>query len=389
MTLLQRAEAPHAAKPFGELDGKQFYNICYRNFDKCEYVQADDDHAKERRIAMQCNSKDGVKPLTKEEQETERALNWQLVKKFTMSIFKMSFTNFSFPAGYSEPRTFIERSAEFFSFLVGGYIDKAIAESNTERKLAYIATGVIAGFHLYLQQKKPWNPTLGETYVGRWENGVTCYGEQTSHHPPITNMQLIPDSGKWRIDSQCNFIIAQGMQINIHQSGVQRLTLDDGTVYEWEFPSICVTGLLSGDRVVKVVSPFLLKDVTHNLEVYIEISPKKSKARGITSPRVTTIWGGIRQIGKTGDSDMIKSITGDYCDSVLVDGEIFWNIATDFSKRPSALVQDELLLPSDGRFRIDRAYLINKTVSEADPAKTLLEELQRRDAKLRKKESHE
>lgn len=386
MSLLQRAEAPHKEAPFGELNNKKFYNICYRGFEKCELVHPDNDHAKERRIAMECNTKDGVKPLTKEEQDAERALNWQLVKKFTMSIFKMSFTNFSFPAGYSEPRTFIERSAEFFSFLADGYIDKAIAEVDPERRLGYIATGVMAGFHLYLQQKKPWNPTLGETYVGRWENGVTCYGEQTCHHPPITNMQIIPDNGKWSIDSQSNFIIAQGMTVNIHQSGLQKLTLSDGTVYEWEFPSISVTGLLSGDRIVKVVSPFSVKDVTNNLEVYMEISPKKSKARGITNPRVTTVWGGIRPLGKTADADFTKTITGDYCDSILVDGEVFWNIAKDTSKRPLAVVSDDDLLPSDGRFRIDRSYLIKQSVAEADKAKTLLEELQRRDAKLRKKE---
>lgn len=82
-----------------------------------------------------------------------------------MAIFKMDITRFSFPVGYNEPRTFVERATDLFSFLVMEYIDKALEQTNPTDGLSYLAAGIIARFHLYLQQKKPWNPLLGETYV--------------------------------------------------------------------------------------------------------------------------------------------------------------------------------------------------------------------------------
>lgn len=37
--------------------------------------------------------------------------------------------------------------------------------------------------------EKPFNPILGETFQG-WVNGCPIYGEQISHHPPVSSMLL-------------------------------------------------------------------------------------------------------------------------------------------------------------------------------------------------------
>lgn len=382
---MSRTAAPHTGDPFGTLNGEPFYNVSYTSFPKQELNPLQYDYARERDNALNHNSKDGVKPMTKEEQAFERELNWKLIKKFTRAIFKMDVTKFSFPVGYSEPRTFMERAADLFGFLVNGFIDKITAETLPEKKLAYMASSIIAGFHLYLQQKKPWNPVLGETYVGRWSNGVTFWGEQTSHHPPISNVQIRPDDNKWKIDAQFNFVIDQGFtQINIHQKGTSTLTLEDGTVYQWEFPTIIVNGLLHGDRIVKVLGPLCIKDVSHNLEAFVKISPSKGKEKGLESPRATTVWGGVREAGAKAETFKVR-ITGDYADKVLIDDTEVWNLSSDIINRPGEIIPDEEMLPSDARFRIDRSWLIQGNIDVADEAKTLLEELQRKDAKLRAK----
>jgi hypothetical protein len=39
---------------------------------------------------------------------------------------------------------------------------------------------------------KPFNPILGETYQGNFDDGTEVYCEHTSHHPPITNFFMHP-----------------------------------------------------------------------------------------------------------------------------------------------------------------------------------------------------
>jgi hypothetical protein len=300
-----------------------------------------------------------------------------------MSLFKINVTEFSFHVGFNETRTFLERGGELFSFLVCDFLDRAYLCESPEIRLSYIAIGVIASFHLYLQAKKPWNPTLGETYVGQWPNGTTMFAEQVSPHPPVTSVHLKSPLNHWRIDAHMCFGIDLGvMKTDIKQKGWTRLRFDDGSTYEWEFPTIRVTGILKGERILCVKGPFRMKDITDNLEFHIKIAPKMSKVRQIHSVRATTIWGGVRRKGADKDAFLIR-VTGNYADTIYLDGEPVWRLETDFVQRPCAKVEEDALLPSDCRFRIDRAMLIQGDVAAAGDAKELMQSLQRRDANLR------
>jgi hypothetical protein len=331
--------------------------------------------------AVHHNSKDGVKPMTKEEQDYERDLNWKLIKQVTMAIFKMDVTRFSFPVGYCEPRTFIERAGDLFSFLATDFIDTALATGVPEQRFALITVGVIASFHLLLQSKKPWNPALGETFVARWPNGATFFGEQTSHHPAISCIQI---RGRgWKIDASLSFGIDQGLvKIDVLQKGLIHLEIADGSAYEWEFPTLRATGLLRGDRIVVVRGSLKIRDIRNALEAVVKVDPKNPKKKGIAHCRATTIWGGIRAVGDK-KQPFLRTITGDYAGKVFINGEQAWDIETDFAPRPLEEIEDAELLPSDGRFRVDRSYLIRGDEERASQAKNIFEELQRRDAQLR------
>ncbi|OHS98558.1 Oxysterol binding protein [Tritrichomonas foetus] len=429
VNLINLKEAPHTGKEVATFDGKKYYNASYTGFPKQELILPDNDYKCDRTIAIKKNSKDGVKPMTKEEQDFERSLNWKVIKKFTMEIFKMDVTKFSFPVGYNEPRTFVERATDLFSFLVTKYMDDVLNTTDPVQRFSYLAVGIIAGFHLYLQKKKPWNPVLGETYVGQWSNGVTMYGEQTSHHPPVSNIQVIPPDNKWRIDAQFNFGIDQGIfLVNILQKGLTKLTLNDGTIYEWEFPTISVTGIVKGDRVVKVKGPFVMRDLTNNLEVFVNVNPSKSNSKNFQNNQqdllnmnpeqfeqvmaneeeekkhhkkekkekkdkkekkekkpknkypVTSIEGGVR---KMGEEKFLSLIHGDYTSEVYINTTKVWSIKNDISERPLKPIPDDMLLLSDCRYRIDRAMLVQGDMKKADKAKLVLEECQRHDYKLR------
>jgi hypothetical protein len=127
-----------------------------------------------------------------------------------------------------------------------------------------------------------------------------------------------------------------------------------------------------------------MKDLTNDLEMHVEIAPKPSRQRGIAFSRATTIWGGVRRRGAETDAFVTK-ITGGYAGVICLDGRPIWTIERDFAQRPSVKIDDDELLPSDCRFRIDRSMLIQGNISGAEEGKALLENLQRRDAKVRVK----
>jgi hypothetical protein len=116
----------------------------------------------------------------------------------------------------------------------------------------------------------------------------------------------------------------------------------------------------------------------------VKVFPKKSRALRIADSRATAVWGGVFSPDAKPNTFLAR-ITGDYAGTIFLDETPVWNIATDFASRPTVAVQDELL-PSDCRFRIDRAMLIQGDMAAAEEAKTLLESLQRHDAHLRRKE---
>lgn len=378
-SITARSSAPVQpdATAMGELSGAPVYNTSYTTCPRQDLVYDDDDYSKERRLCRECSDDYGVKPMTKEELDEERALTWAIIKRLTMSVLSMDFTSFSFPVGYSEQRSFLERMADLFTYLAGGYADKVSAATDPAQRLQYLTAGVCAGFITYMQTKKPWNPILGETFVCKWPNGVTMYAEQTSHHPPISDIQITSPSGAWKCNAHCNFTINSGvLSVDVVQAGVFVLELADGTRYEWEFPIINVSGVIRGERYVNVKGPIVLRDVTNGLVSTVEVAPKTgfwSRARATAlEGKVTAEDGSVR-----------STLSGDFTKALAVDGEEVWQLDKNVCHRPTAQVDDAELLPSDSRFRLDRYYLINKDLDTADRAKVIMEEAQRREEKLR------
>lgn len=62
-------------------------------------------------------------------------------------------------------------------------------------RLKNVIASVIAGLHLTCTQAKPFNPILGETYQGVFEDGTLIYCEQVSHHPMVSAWEMIGPNG--------------------------------------------------------------------------------------------------------------------------------------------------------------------------------------------------
>jgi hypothetical protein len=244
----------------GELSGRKIYNTSYAGFGRTELVYPDPDYSLERTVIKSRNRDTACFPMSDKELEEERALTWTLIRKFTNAIFTMDFTSFSFPVGYSEQRSFLERTADLFSFVADDYADQIRDSGVPETRLQLLATAIIAGFHIYMKYKKPWNPVLGETLVSRWPNGVTLYAEQSSHHQ-IYGPKNDDGDYAWHCHAHCCFTISSGVtQVDIHQNGVFQLEFDDGFTYEWQYPVISVFGIVKGERSVLVKGPIVVKE---------------------------------------------------------------------------------------------------------------------------------
>jgi len=386
--LHERKQAPTQSEIMGEVDGYVIRNTSYAPVPQIDLVYSDDDYSKERERSMNHNSQYGVMPMTKEEQEAEKELNWGLVKQFTMNVFSFDFAHFSFPVAYSEPRSFLERTADIFTFLADKYIDLADEEASRAKRLIYLATGILSGFQLYMQSKKPWNPVLGETYTGGWANGNKIFAEQISHHPAISAFEIHGQKNKWKCSSQCQFSISAGpRKALIKQAGVFSLSLSDGTMYEWEFPDITVWGVIYGDRIIQIEGPVTIRDITNDLECIIELWPSKDRNKQIYSTQASTVWGSVFQSDDY-YREPLYIISGDYTDKLIGNydsSNVLWDIRKDIVKRPLAHAQESEILPSDSRYRLDRAMLIQNQIEEAETAKRVIEESQRREEKMRNK----
>ena len=385
MTLLSLKAAPQNNPKAKTIDGITIGSLSPVGIPRTELPFPDDDYSFERDRAKTKNTPEGLMPVPHAECKKEHKLSKKLLKKYASNVFQTKAL--SFPIAYSEPRSYLERAADLFSFLVTKYIDKAISEKSSKSKLAVIATGIIAGFHIDLNPKKVFNPYLGETFVGEWSNGTRIYAEQTSHHPPISDIQIFGPDGKWQCYAHADFEVDSGMnQVEVKQNGKFRLELKDGPIYEWCFPSVFLTGFIKGDKTIKIKSDLEVVDLTNNLICVVEMNPKKNSKYGIEDPIASTILGGVKKNSKKlviGPTEYKHPITGDYCKEVLYCGKKLWDIDTDISERPLKTVSDDLLLLSDSRFRFDRVLLIQGKLEEADEAKIQLEEIQRKEEKHR------
>lgn len=97
----------------------------------------------------------------------------------------MNLTRISFPIRAMVARSGLERnlaSAAFFPLYVG----RACREQSRLERLKLVVAACIATFHVNLSFAKPLNPILGETIVGRLNDGTQLYAEQVAHHPPVS-----------------------------------------------------------------------------------------------------------------------------------------------------------------------------------------------------------
>lgn len=417
MILNHLKEAPNLCKVpvAGTAEGISIRTISTIGIPRTELPANDTDYSYERNRSITKNTPVGLQPYTHEECKNERKIAKKYFKEYTANVFKLDAykAGITFPIEFSDTRTYLERCADLFSFLATQYIDKAIKLKNDPKEashmLAYITAGVVSALHIDINCKKLFNPYVGETFVGRWPNGATLYAEQSYHHPPVSDYEIIGPNNGWYCSAHTSFDVSTSInQIEIKQNGTFTLKIKDGPVYEWTFPTATVSGILKDIKTVRVKGEIKIVDTTNKLVSHVEMCPNLKKIpsnhyfHSMKEANASTVYGEITSLNSKNekknkshnnnkhngshhhhDENCENIFYGDYCKELYFNNEKIWDINENFAQRPIKTISDDLLLPSDSRYRYDRYLFIEGKQSEAEKAKLALETIQRREEKLR------
>eukprot|EP01098_Paradermamoeba_levis_P006838 TRINITY_DN2846_c0_g1_i1.p1 TRINITY_DN2846_c0_g1~~TRINITY_DN2846_c0_g1_i1.p1 ORF type:complete len:369 (-),score=119.45 TRINITY_DN2846_c0_g1_i1:98-1204(-) len=362
---------------------------------------ADKKAPKLERLPNADNKTGGWKLTDQSQIVNQKNVAMDIIKQIGQNLVnKKDLVSVTMPINICEPRSYLQRIADGWCH-APNFLTKAAKTSDPVERLKLVVTFVISGLHNTCSQKKPLNPILGETYECVFEDGTTCYMEQSSHHPPISSWQVFgPDNcysfygwGQW-----CAFF--RGNCVKGHQKGPLFIEFPDGTKIEFNLPEVWVKGVLYGERIIEYEGEVSFKDEKNNLLAEVTISPPGSS--GFISrlcgysdkPLSDYMLGDIYKISKGDDDgqDQIHKasfckITGSWLGCILFDDVSYWDFRDNLKLHTT--IPKENPLPSDARFREDLIHLAKGDEKGAQEMKTKLENKQRRDAKLRKEKGKE
>jgi len=72
-------------------------------------------------------------------------------------------------------------------------------------RMKFVICFAIAGLQYGAIQDKPFNPILGETFQGFFEDGSQIFIEQVSHHPPVSAFQVLGPKDSFNFYGRCEY----------------------------------------------------------------------------------------------------------------------------------------------------------------------------------------
>eukprot|EP01132_Coremiostelium_polycephalum_P003275 gene3275-4102_t len=306
----------------------------------------------------------GWKFIDDVELKKQRGVCWELVKSVGNSIIEgKELVNTTLPIALFEARSFLEKLTDTWCY-APTYLNRAAEATDPVERLKYVISFTISGLHLTSTLTKPFNPLLGETFQGSFADGTQVYSEQTSHHPPISHWQVVGKDEKFHYHG--HGIWSAGCRGNVvkgYQKGPHYIDFQDGTRISWTLPDIYIKGIFWGDRVTDLAGKIHFTDERNGLGGATSSKSSESKK-------------------KPKDVINICTIEGTWLTHLCFNDIIYWSL----EMVPSGVIYSDNPLPTDCRFRDDLRYLKEGNIEKAKEYKALIEDKQRKEAKLRKDE---
>jgi len=336
----------------------------------------------------------GLRYKDEAELKKQRGVAWDVVKSLGSSILEgKELTNQCLPIYLFESRSFLERLTDIWAY-GPKFLPLAAAQKDSVERMKHVITFALSGLHLLTTIKKPFNPILGETHQSLFPDGTEIFCEQTLHHPPTSNWEVIPKDQSYKFwghlmwGGSCRANTVKGTQ-----KGACNIDFPDGTRITYTLPDILIKGLMWGDRIMELSGNMTFTDEKNNLECEIIFNPGAlgliksifSKAKDSADSfkgNIIRIQPNVSSGGKKkSSSEVICAVEGSWLSHIDIDGKRLW----DITMVPDGVCPHPSPLPSDSRFRSDLVALRAGDVEKAKECKNVLEERQRYEKKLRTK----
>ena len=226
----------------------------------------------------------------------------------------LSISHISLPIKIFEPRSSIQRICDLWTFAPKFLKQAAESDDHVER-LKCVVAFAISSIYLCCGQNKPFNPLLGETLQGNFEDGTKFYCEHTSHHPPISNFLVEGADDMYKMHGY--YEVCGKMGGNNFVSGLRGpndLIFKDGHHIRFGYPSFKLGGTVMGERSVEAIGSVVFEDLTNNRKAVLLCNTFKKTGwiRSTTSGCKDHIQGIIYNVkGElSGDKDSIRK---NYC----------------------------------------------------------------------------
>ena len=302
-----------------------------------------------------------------------RGIGWDLIKQIGRKILSGDFnlTTVTIPIKVMVPISILQHVCNgHFNFPL--YLNLASNLTDNVERLKYVIVATISCWYKSSVILKPLNPIWGETYEMMWEDGSHEYVEQTSHHPPCSNFIIYGPNNNYRFSGYLNFTSNAWINsMKLTNTGKRCVDFKDGTHIDFDYCQDQYSNTFYGTFRHENIGDVHWNDVTHELKA--EMSLGGSAKSALSDYFEGTI--------KDKDGNVLSNFTGSYLSHIDFDGKRYWDIRRNIDIEEYPIKNQ---LKSSSIYRKDSLLLYQRKMDEAQDAKTELEEIQRRDRRLRK-----
>jgi hypothetical protein len=327
----------------------------------------------------------GLKMLDEAEVSRQRGVVWEMVKEVGNTLMDgRELVNITLPIQLFEAKSFLAKMTEGWAY-APTFLTRAALTSDPVERLKFVMCFVVAGIHLTPTYRKPFNPILGETYEAKMYDGTSIFCEQTTHHPPASNWQVVGPGNIYHYHGRgVGSASARGNTLKGYQIGQNVVDFADGTRITWTLPVLCIHGALWGERTQYYEGSIPFKDEKNNLACELHFNAEglgfiKSLFSKAKQP-ADYMRGELVRPGDKKKKEVICVCEGSWLTHLSFDNVKYWDDDRDL---PNIITPLENPLASDCRYRDDLVALQEDDIERAKESKLALEERQRYDERLR------
>lgn len=271
-------------------------------------------------------------------------------------------------------------------------------------RIKLVTTFFIYNLHHMLYGYKPFNPILGETFQCEIKSeddsigNIKLYCEQISHHPPIFNFYAKHELFTiWGY--RATTVNGGGNSITASINGRFNIQFNDDAVLTFKYGQFVMSGLLFGQRSSNFKGNFVVEDKKNGLISLFEINPKEKQSfmgklfgkskenfpdyfKGYIAQDTHVVFDSKSNTYKVDENGILSNLEGEFMTHANFDNKSYWSSDENF--RLADQYKMNFTLPSDSLLREDVLLYKKGRLDLAQYAKMMLEDIQRKDDKLRK-----